>query len=223
MVSASGSGNSVGHAHDRRGWRMSKTVNSTATIYVTDAHNPELLEYSASNDRILRHYVYGNAIEEALNQIERSGAICIQRHVHLALTRRDTSSAYFDGGSARVRMRPGSITENRPAQSCRLSMIRDSVRPAAAAAGIGSRKSTTPHSSGSRRRKASSPKSLSKVKSTRRSPAARASTSSSELPGASVRIQATSWPALRSAATASPGTFSSARKRTPHSRSTGRG
>src|SRR5262249_21399646 len=62
-------------------------------------------------------------------------------------------------------------------------------------------------------RKASSPKSLSKVMRTRFSAMARSSTWRSLLPGASVRTQATSWPRLRSASTASAGKFSLASSR----------
>jgi RHS repeat-associated protein len=88
----------VSYTHDGRGWRKSKTVNSATTIYVTDADNlparsrsyrfsqcvtrpgfasakagRELLEYDSSNSQILRRYVYGNGIDEALNQISVTG------------------------------------------------------------------------------------------------------------------------------------------------------
>src|SRR5437867_11616835 len=62
------------------------------------------------------------------------------------------------------------------------------------------------------RRKTSSPKALSNVRRTRPSANARVSTRSSSSPGANSAIQATLCPPCRAARTASPGTFSLARK-----------
>jgi RHS repeat-associated protein len=72
MITASGAGNTIGYAWDARGWRKSKAVNSTTTITVTDADNRELVEYDASARQILRRYVYGNGIDEVLNQVDIS-------------------------------------------------------------------------------------------------------------------------------------------------------
>ena len=41
-------------------------------FFVTDADNRELLEYDGSNGHVLRRYVYGNGIDEALNQVDVS-------------------------------------------------------------------------------------------------------------------------------------------------------
>ena len=69
MLSAA---NDITYKHDARGWRKSKTLGSTTTIYVTDADNRELVEYDGSNGHVLRRYVYGNGIDEALNQVDVS-------------------------------------------------------------------------------------------------------------------------------------------------------
>lgn len=61
-------------------------------------------------------------------------------------------------------MRSASTTEKCPAQSDRPFTISAITRPAFAGAGMGRRKSTTPHAAGSLSRHASSPKSLSNVK-----------------------------------------------------------
>jgi RHS repeat-associated protein len=71
MISAA---NDIGFAYDARGWRKSKTLCGTATIYVTDADNRELLEYNGTNGQVIRRYVYGSGIDEALNQVEVANA-----------------------------------------------------------------------------------------------------------------------------------------------------
>ncbi len=60
------------YAYDSRGQRKSKTVNGTTTYYISDSADREVLEYD-STGQILRHYPYGNGIDEALNQVELSG------------------------------------------------------------------------------------------------------------------------------------------------------
>jgi len=112
-------------------------------------------------------------------------------------------------GNGRMRMRPGSISAKWPGKSSRPETIYAMVLPAAAGGGGGRRKRMTPQATGRPSRHANSPKSLSKVRGIRLSLMARTRTSRSELPGASLRTQATSWPAARKAVTASPGIFSS--------------
>jgi len=125
----------------------------------------------------------------------------------------ETRTQDFEGRDL-MRTRPGSTTEKCPAQSSRLPMMLAMAGPTSAGEGIGIRNRTMPAVAGNPERQASSPKSLSKVRRTRFSRMACANTSESELPGASVRIQARSCPATRTALTASPGKFSFARKRT---------
>jgi hypothetical protein len=112
-----------------------------------------------------------------------------------------------------MRIRPGSTTEKCPDQSSRDIRTSAMILPTPAGPSAGKRNSKIPQLAGNPERHASSPKSLSKVRSTRASSRPRASTSSSVIPGASVRIQTTSCPNVRSAVTASPGKFSSARNR----------
>ena len=106
-------------------------------------------------------------------------------------------------------------TEHAPPHHCPLRAWNQRIRsdPASAARGIGNRISTMPDDAGNPARQASSPKSLSKVSMILSSRTAHANTSSSLLPGATVRTQTMSWPAASISATASPGIFSSARKR----------
>ncbi len=75
------------------------------------------------------------------------------------------------------------------------------------------RKIMMPQVAGSPALKASFPKSLSNVRSTRCSAAASTRTSSSLAPGASILLHATSWPSARSASTALRRKFSLARNR----------
>jgi hypothetical protein len=117
-------------------------------------------------------------------------------------------------GSGSIRMRKSSTTEKWSCQSLRL-WTTSAIRVATAVEEVATkRKSTTPQDAERPRRKTSSPKSLSKVSSTRLSDKARARCASSLAPGESMRAQATSWPRLRSNSTASPGIFSFARMRT---------
>ena len=99
------------------------------------------------------------------------------------------------------------MTEKYPCQSVRELKASVMILPTALGEGIGKRNSTMPQGAGKPNRHASSPKSLSNVRRTRASALARSSTLRSELPGASVRIQATSLPAERKVATALPGKF----------------
>src|SRR5713226_7960295 len=114
---------------------------------------------------------------------------------------------------ARIRMRPGSMTEKWPAQSSRDATMLLSRDPISPGFGIGMRNSTTPHVSGNADALASSPKSLSKVSRMRSSRVAHASTSGSLIPGVTFLTHTTSCPAAMSAVTAVPGKFSLARKR----------
>jgi hypothetical protein len=81
------------------------------------------------------------------------------------------------GGSARTRIRPGSTTEKCPAQSSRDIRTSAMTLPTPAGPSAGKRNSTIPQLAGNPERQASSPKSLSKVRSTRASFRLRASTS----------------------------------------------
>jgi RHS repeat-associated protein len=56
------------------GRRKSKTVGSTATIYVTDADNREVLEYDGTSGAIQNWYSYGLGPNEALNQMNVPGS-----------------------------------------------------------------------------------------------------------------------------------------------------
>jgi hypothetical protein len=80
-------------------------------------------------------------------------------------------------GSARTRMRPGSTTEKCPGQSSRDVRTSAMTLPTPAGPSAGKRNSTIPQLAGNPERHASSPKSLSKVRSTRASSRLRASTS----------------------------------------------
>ena len=119
----------------------------------------------------------------------------------------------YSAASGRMRIRPGSITVKCLVQSVRSPILAARTAPPSAAAGIGERNSTTPDDAGNPTCQASSPKSLSKVRSTRVYRSAHANISSSLLPGATARTQTMPCPAALSTATASPGKFSLARKR----------
>ncbi len=118
---------------------------------------------------------------------------------------------YFLPGSGVIRNRLSSMTEKCPAQSSRLSRTATATSATCAAEGALMRNKMMPAEEERPRRKANSPKSLSKVIKIRCSEAARFTTSSSGLPGESVRAQNTSCPRARSASTAAPGKFSLAR------------
>ena len=81
------------------------------------------------------------------------------------------------GGSARTRIRPGSTTEKCPGQSSRDVRTSAMTFPTPAGLSASKRNSTIPQVAGNPDRHASSPKSLSKVRSTRTSFKLRASTS----------------------------------------------
>jgi hypothetical protein len=82
-----------------------------------------------------------------------------------------------DEGSARTRIRPGSTTEKCPAQSSRAIRTSAMTFPTPVGPSAGKRNRTIPQVAGNPERHASSPKSLSKVRSTRASSRLRASTS----------------------------------------------
>jgi RHS repeat-associated protein len=60
------------YAYDAQGRRKSKTVGATATVYVTDADNREVLEYSGTG-ALQTWYAFGLGPDEALNQISGAG------------------------------------------------------------------------------------------------------------------------------------------------------
>ena len=112
-----------------------------------------------------------------------------------------------------MRIRESSMTEKWPNQSVRLSKVATTFSAALIGEGVVMRNRITPLDIGNFRRNASSPKSLSKVKSNRFSVSARSKMARSLLPGASVRTQTTSWPRERKAVIATLGKFSLARIR----------
>jgi hypothetical protein len=87
------------------------------------------------------------------------------------------AAPYDPGGRTRTRMRPGSTTEKCPGQSSRAIRTSAMTLPTPVGPSAGKRKSTIPQLAGRPERHASSPKSLSKVRSTRASFKLRARTS----------------------------------------------
>jgi YD repeat-containing protein len=69
LISAVGAGNTAAYAYDAQGRRKTKTVNSTTTVFVTDAANREVLEYDGTSGAIQRWYAYGLGSNEVLNQM----------------------------------------------------------------------------------------------------------------------------------------------------------
>ena len=126
---------------------------------------------------------------------------------------RGASGLRPDFGQRVMRILSSSMTEKCPAQSP-LNSSAAAARPATPAGEDAFRRNRmTPAVAGSPKRKASSPKSLSKVMMIRASACARARTSRSAIPGASALTQTTSCPLPLGSLTASPGKFSSARMR----------
>src|SRR5216683_4740405 len=68
LISAVGAGNTASYSYDAQGRRKTRTVNSTTTVFVTDAGNREVLEYDGSNGTIQRWYAYGLGSNDVLNQ-----------------------------------------------------------------------------------------------------------------------------------------------------------
>jgi RHS repeat-associated protein len=69
LTSAVGAGNTVSYTYDAQGRRKTRTVNGgTATVFVTDADNREVLEYDGSSGAILRWYAYGLGSNDIVNQ-----------------------------------------------------------------------------------------------------------------------------------------------------------
>jgi YD repeat-containing protein len=62
------------YAYDAQGRRKSKTVGGTTTIYVTDADNREVLEYSGSTGAVQVWYAYGLGLDEPLNRMDVTGS-----------------------------------------------------------------------------------------------------------------------------------------------------
>jgi hypothetical protein len=61
-------------AYDAQGRRKSKTVGSATTIYMTDADNREVLEYSGSTGAASAWYAYGVGPNDVLNRMNVTGA-----------------------------------------------------------------------------------------------------------------------------------------------------
>jgi hypothetical protein len=116
-----------------------------------------------------------------------------------------TSGQLADQGSGVIRIRSSSTTAKFPAQSWREARAATATLAIREGDDRTMRKSTMPQLAGSPDLKASSPKSLSKVRRTRASACAWASTSRSVIPGDSVLTHRTSWPACLSASTAAAG------------------
>ena len=134
--------------------------------------------------------------EQSVYQPNPKIALTVSRP-RLACRRRPMRGARYSRG--RIRTRPGSITEKWPTQSF-LDVTKPARRrPTSLGFCRGMRNNTTPHVPGNGDALANSPKSLSKVSRIRSSRAARASTSGSPVPGASILTHATSCPADRSA------------------------
>ena len=68
LTSAVGAGNTASYTYDAQGRRKTRTVNSTTTVFVTDAGNREVLEYDGATGAIQRWYAYGLGSNEILNQ-----------------------------------------------------------------------------------------------------------------------------------------------------------
>jgi RHS repeat-associated protein len=68
LTSAVGAGNTASYAYDAQGRRKTKTVNGTATVFVTDAGNREVLEYDGTSGAIQHWYAYGLGSNDVLNQ-----------------------------------------------------------------------------------------------------------------------------------------------------------
>jgi RHS repeat-associated protein len=62
------------YAYDAQGRRKSKTVGATATVYVTDADNREVLEYNGSGGALNAWYAFGLGPDEALNRMNLAAA-----------------------------------------------------------------------------------------------------------------------------------------------------
>jgi RHS repeat-associated protein len=69
LTSAVGAGNTAAYTYDAQGRRKTKTVNSTTTVFVTDAGNREVLEYDGASGAIQRWYAYGLGSNDVLNQM----------------------------------------------------------------------------------------------------------------------------------------------------------
>jgi RHS repeat-associated protein len=69
LTSASGAGNTASYTYDAQGRRKTRTVNGTATVFVTDADNREVLEYDGTSGAIQRWYAYALGPNDVLNQM----------------------------------------------------------------------------------------------------------------------------------------------------------
>ncbi|MDB5579533.1 MAG: hypothetical protein JWR80_4709, partial [Bradyrhizobium sp.] len=74
LTSAVGAGNTASYTYDAQGRRKTKTVNSTTTVFVTDAGNREVLEYDGASGTILRWYAYGLGSNDVLSQMNAASA-----------------------------------------------------------------------------------------------------------------------------------------------------
>lgn len=61
------------YAYDAQGRRKSKTVGSATTIYVTDADNREVLEYTGSSGAVSGWYTYATGPNDVLNRMDVAG------------------------------------------------------------------------------------------------------------------------------------------------------
>jgi YD repeat-containing protein len=61
------------YSYDPQGRRKSKTVSGTTTIFVTDADNREVVEYSGATGAVANWYAYGLGPNEVLNQTNGAG------------------------------------------------------------------------------------------------------------------------------------------------------
>ncbi len=62
------------YAYDAQGRRKSRTVGASTTVSVTDADNREVLEYDGSSGAVLRWYVFGQGVDDVLNQVTPAGS-----------------------------------------------------------------------------------------------------------------------------------------------------
>jgi RHS repeat-associated protein len=61
------------YAYDAQGWRKSKTVGSTTTMFVTDADNREVLEYDGTSGAVQNWYSFALGPDAVLNRMNVAG------------------------------------------------------------------------------------------------------------------------------------------------------
>ncbi len=62
------------YGYDAQGRRKIKAVGASTTVYVTDADNREVLEYDGSSGAVLRWHVFGQGVDDVLNQVNLAGS-----------------------------------------------------------------------------------------------------------------------------------------------------